>query len=49
MQKDLLDHGGGGGGGGGGHMSKNICLFPISLIGEMAFSTQIYNLLLVLP
>ena len=47
MQKDLLDHGGGGGG--GGHISKNIFLFPISLIGEIVFSTQIYNLLLVVP
>ena len=41
MQNDLLDHGG------GGHISKNIFLFPISLIREMVFTTQIYNSLLV--
>ena len=41
MEKDLLDHGGW-----GTHL-KNIFLFPISLIGEMIFSTQIYHVLLV--
>ena len=34
MQKDFLGHG-------GEHISKNIFLFPISLIGEMVFSTNI--------
>ena len=38
MQKDLLDQWGG-----GTHL-KNSFLFPISLVGEMVFSTQIYNL-----
>ena len=36
MQKDFLGHG-------GEHISKNISLFPISLIGEMVFSTNIYK------
>ena len=44
MQKDFLGHGGGEGG--GGHISKNIFLFPISLIREMVFSTNIYKLVL---
>ena len=39
MQKDFLGHG-------GEHISKNIFLFPISLIGEMVFSTNIYKLIL---
>ena len=39
MQKDFLGHG-------GEHISKNIFLFPISLIGEMVFSTNIYKLVL---
>ena len=41
MQKDFLGHGGG-----GGTHPKNIFLFPISLIGEMVFSTNIYKLVL---
>ena len=44
MQKDFLGHGGGGGGG-GTCLKKNF-LFPISLIGEMVFSTNIYKLIL---
>ena len=39
MQKDFLGHG-------GEHISKNIFLFPISLIEEMVFSTNIYKLVL---
>ena len=39
MQKDLLDH--------GGDTSQKSFLFPIRLIGEMVFSTQIYNLFFV--
>ena len=44
MQKDFLGHGGGGGG--GEHISKIFFLFPISLIGEIVFSTNIYKLVL---
>ena len=40
MQKEFLGHGG------GEHISKNIFLFPISLIGEMVFSTNIYKFVL---
>ena len=39
MQKDFLGHA-------GEQISKNIFLFPISLIGEMVFSTNIYKLVL---
>ena len=39
MEKDFLGHG-------GEHISKNVFLFPISLIGEMVFSTNIYKLVL---
>ena len=35
-----------GGGGGGEHISKIIFLFPISLIREMVFSTNIFKLVL---